>query len=258
MTWKFKHPGRLAGAIAGLLCMPLAAAQDVDDLYEAGEERILQAQAQQEQIEEIADTTEDMFQEYQSLLREVEDLEIHNNILRAQVFGQRRDLEELYTAMDEVGYIERQVVPLMRRMISGLERFIALDVPFLLDERMDGVDRARARLSRHDITTAEKFRLLMEAWREEMDDFGTTGEVYTDAITTADGVTREVDLLRIGRIALLYVTPNGSQAGAWDQRNREWVTLDASYIPEIQAGVAAYRNDTPAMFMVPVPAPEED
>ena len=90
-----------------------------------------------------------------------------------------------------------------------------------------------------------------------MRDYGTTGEAYTDEITTADGV-REVNILRIGRIALLYVTPDGSQAGAWDKDAREWVTLDASFIPDIRAGIEAYRTDTPAMFMVPVPAPEEN
>lgn len=257
MTRKLKHPGLLAGAIGGLLCMQLAAAQSVDTLYQQGEERILQAQAQQEEIDAILDVTEDRFDQYQVLLREIEDLEIYNNLLRAQVSAQRAELSDLYEAIDEVGVIERQVLPLMTRMIDGLERFIELDVPFLVEERLARAERLRGLLTRADVTAAEQFRNVMEAWLIEMDDYGTTGEIYTDEIVTADGVTREVELLRIGRVSLVYVTPDGSQAGAWDQRNREWVLLDPGLVEGIRAGFEAYSTETPAMFVVPVPAPEE-
>ncbi|HEY5666891.1 MAG TPA: DUF3450 domain-containing protein [Gammaproteobacteria bacterium] len=237
--------------------MQLAAAQSVDTLYQQGEERILQAQAQQEEIDAILDVTEDRFDQYQVLLREIEDLEIYNNLLRAQVSAQRAELSDLYEAIDEVGVIERQVLPLMTRMIDGLERFIELDVPFLVEERLARAERLRGLLTRADVTAAEQFRNVMEAWLIEMDDYGTTGEIYTDEIVTADGVTREVELLRIGRVSLVYVTPDGSQAGAWDQRNREWVLLDPGLVEGIRAGFEAYSTETPAMFVVPVPAPEE-
>jgi len=258
MTWKPKHPGLVAGAIGGLLCVQLAAAQSVDDLYRAGQERILQAQAQQGEIDAIVEVTDDRFDQYQVLLREIEDLEIYNNLLRAQVAGQRRELDDLYEAIDEVGTIERQILPLMTRMITGLESFIQLDLPFLLDERLGRVARLRQTVSRHDVTAAEQFRNVMDAWLFEMDDYGTTGEIYADEIVTPDGVTREVQLLRIGRIALLYLTPDGSQAGAWDRTSRQWVTLDPAAVDGIREGIEAYSTETPAMFVVPVPAPEEN
>lgn len=257
MTWKFWHPSRLAGAIGGLFCIQLAVAQSVDDLFEVGEERIQTAQAQQEQIDAIVDETEDLFEQYQLRLREIEDNQIYNNILLAQVESQRRELETLYQSIDEVGLIERQILPLMTRMISGLERFIQLDVPFLVEERLARVERLRGLLVRSDVTVASQFSNVMEAWLIEMDDYGLTGEIYTDEIVTADGVTREVDLLRIGRVALVYVTADGSQAGAWDQENREWIILPPEMVDEIRAGIDAYETETPAMFQVPVPAPEE-
>ena len=74
MTWKPMRPSCWIGAIGGLLCMQFAAAQTLDDLLEAGEERIMQAQAEQDQIDEIVDQTEDLFQEYQQVLRENEGL----------------------------------------------------------------------------------------------------------------------------------------------------------------------------------------
>ncbi|HUF72977.1 MAG TPA: DUF3450 domain-containing protein [Gammaproteobacteria bacterium] len=257
MTWKFKHPGRVAGAIGGLLCLQLAVAQDVGDIYDAGLERIEQAQAQQDEIDAIADEAEDLFEEYQSVQREIEDLVVYNTLLQAQVNAQRRELDQLRRSIDEVGLIERQVLPLMTRMITGLERFIALDMPFLLEERRRRAATARATLSRSDVSVANQFRFVLEAWLIEMEDYGTTGELYTDEIVTPDGVTREVELLRVGRIALIYLTPDGNQAGAWDNEAREWVQLDPSWLEDIRAGFEAYRTETPALFYVPVSAPEE-
>ncbi len=258
MTWKPKHPSRWVGAIGGVLCMQLAAAQSVEDLYEAGEARIQQAQAQQDEIDEIVEVTEDAFDEYQQILREIEDLRIFNNLLQAQVNAQLQELDDLYAAIDDVGIIERQILPLMRRMINGLERFISLDVPFLLDERYARVERLRGLLTQPSVTVASQFNNVLEAWLIEMEDYGTRGDVYTDVIETSPGTMREVELLRIGRIALLYVTPDGSQAGAWDQNAREWVTLDPSYVEQIQIGIEAYESDQPALFMAPVAPPEED
>jgi hypothetical protein len=256
MRWKPKHPGRLAGAIAGLLCMQSAAAQDVDDLYEAGERRILQAQAQQEEVDAVVEVTSDRFEEYQFLLREVEDLRVFNNLLQAQVDSQTRELNQLYVSIDNVGLIERQILPLMTRMITGLQRFIELDLPFLLDERMATVERMRARLGMADVTVAEQFRLVLEGWLEEMDNFGRNGAFYTDEITIADGTRREVQLLQIGRIALLYVTPDGQEAGAWDNRSRTWVPIN-DLAGEILAGIEAYDTEQPTMLVVPVAPPEE-
>jgi hypothetical protein len=257
MTWKPKHPGRLlAGAIGGVLCAQFAAAQDLDDLFELGEQRILQAQAQQQEIDAIVEVTADRFEEYQVLLREVEDLQVFNNILQAQVDAQTRELNQLYRAIDDVGLIERQILPLMTRMITGLERFVQLDVPFLLDERMARVERLRQLLRRSDVVVASQFSNVLEAWLIEMEDYGTTGDVYTDEIITADGARREVQLLRIGRIALLYLTPDGLQAGAWDQRSRQWVAVD-DLAAEIRIGIDAYLTEQPAMFVAPVAPPEE-
>jgi hypothetical protein len=257
MTWKPKHPSRLAGALGGLLCMQFAAAQSLNQIYDAGEQRIQQAQAQQTEIDAIVEVTEDRFEAYQILLREIEDLKVYNNLLQAQVDSQNRQLRDLYAAIDEVGVIERQILPLMTRMIAGLERFVSLDIPFLLEERNARIARLKALLLRSDVTVASQFSNVLEAWLIEMDDYGTTGDVYTDEIVAADGVTREVELLRIGRIALLYVTPDGSQAGAWDRNARQWVTLDDSMSNEIRIGIESYESGQPELFMAPVPPPED-
>jgi hypothetical protein len=95
----------------------------------------------------------------------------------------------------------------------------------------------------------------MEAWQIE-NDYGATSETYT-AEVTIDGTTREVDFMRIGRVALLYLTPNGEIANAWDQRTRTWVPLDAQYRESIRQGLRVLATGSPEMFVIPVAPPEE-
>jgi hypothetical protein len=237
--------------------MQFALAQSVDELYEAGEQRIQQAQAQQAEVEQIADITEDRLQDYLQLVREIEDLEIYNNVLSAQVEDQRRQLRVLNDSIDGVDAIQRQILPLMNRMINALERFIDLDIPFLLDARYERVERLRALMFRSDVTPAEQFRNVLQAWMIEMNDYGLQGDVYTDSIMTPDGAMREVRLLRIGRIALIYLTPDGSQAGAWNKLTGQWERLEDSMIEEVRIGIEAYETKQGALFVAPVPPPED-
>ena len=118
-------------------------------------------------------------------------------------------------------------------MIDGLERFVELDVPFLIGERTERVASLKDLLERSDVTAAEKFRVVMEAWQIE-NDYARTIYTYTDDLDIG-GVTREVDVLQVGRVALLYQTADGAQSGAWDQRTRQWVPVGNEY-----------RNPTPS------------
>jgi hypothetical protein len=246
----------LTGVLGGWLIAGLASAQSVGDLIRAEEGRIEQAQEQQDQVDGIVSTTRSRFDEYQSLLREIEGLEVYNNLLQAQIDDQNRQLDELRFSIDQVSVIERQMLPLMTRMIDSLDQFVEFDMPFLLGERRRRVEGLRVLLNRSDVSAAEQFRNVMDAWQIEMSDYGRSSEIYTEVIML-DGAPREVQMLRIGRSALVYLTPDGQRAGAWDTAAREWVPLDNDYNVEIRAGIEAIRTGEPAQFIVPVAPPEE-
>lgn len=252
-------PRCLLVALTGLVTLVIgeqAASQTVRSLIQAEAQRIEQAQAQQDEIDGIVATTRARFDEYQGLLREIEGLEVYNNLLQAQVDDQNAELDELRNSIDQVSVIERQMLPLMTRMIATLELFIERDLPFLLQERRDRVAFLKELVNRSDVTAAEQFRQVMDAWQQEMGDYGSNSEVYVDTIEV-DNQQREVNILRLGRVALLYLTPDGNEAGAWDQSVRDWVVLDSSYNEDIRAGIEAVESGAPALFTVPVASPEE-
>ncbi len=180
---------------------------------------------------------------------------MYNTLLQRQVNNQVQQISELRESIDQVEVINRQIVPIMTRMIESLEQFVALDVPFLDEERRERIEGLKELMERQDVTVAEKFRKVTEAYQIE-NDFGRTIESYKGTLNI-DGATREVDFLRIGRVGLYYQTADGTLSGAWDQPNREWVSLGSEHKNNIKFGLQiAKKQVAPDLVLLPVDAPE--
>lgn len=246
----------LISTIGAILAAEMVAGQAVDQIVAAEQRRIQQAQAAQDQIDVVVDQTRDLTDEFRSVMKEVDGLVVYNTLLERQIADQEQELSNLRTSIDNVTVIERQILPLLTRMIEGLERFVALDMPFLEEERTARVANLKMLLERSDVTAAEKFRVVMEAWQIE-NEYGRTIEAYTGELDI-DGNTREVDFLRIGRVALLYQTPDGVNSGAWDQANRRYVGVGNEFRNAIRQGLRLARNQVgPDLLLLPIAGPEE-
>ncbi len=105
------------------------------------------------------------------------------------------------------------------------------------------------------ISIAEKYRRVMEAYQVETD-YGRTIEAYRGKLGQS-GSERLVDFLRIGRVALLYRTLDGSDSGYWDQQRRQWVSTGARDSRAVAKGLRIARKElAPDLIDAPVPAPE--
>ena len=138
-------------------------------------------------------------------------------------------------------------------MIDAVESFVELDVPFLLDERQKRVAGLREVMGRADVTNAEKFRQIMEAYQVE-NEYGRTIEAYRGTLERGDKEIT-VDFLRFGRIALVYQTLDESEAGVWNQETRTWEPLDSGYRSAIRQGLRIARKQAaPDLIRLPLPA----
>ena len=116
---------------------------------EAG--RIADNQQAQKQVDKVHEETLDLASQYQNKLKVVDGLKVYNALLQKQLDAQEREVATLKSSIANATVIERQMVPLMIRMLDGLEEFIALDVPFLLEEREE-----RGHVERVDETGLER------------------------------------------------------------------------------------------------------
>jgi hypothetical protein len=111
-------------------------------------------------------------------------------------------------------------------------------------------------MERADVSMAEKFRSLTEAFQIE-NDFGRTIEAYQGTLVL-DGATLEVSFLRLGRIGLYYQTGDASVTGRWNPETRDWEKLSGGEARnQVRQGLRMARKQVaPDLLLLPVEAPE--
>jgi hypothetical protein len=207
----------------------------------------------QAKIDEIGDDIDRMVAEYRRALSETRALRVYTQHVEALVASQQQEIQSLGRQIDAVTHIGRRITPLMSRMIDALEAFVAMDTPFLGDERRSRVAGLRDMMNRADVSFSEKYRRLLEAYQIE-NEYGRTIEAYRGAVDSG-GTSRTVDFLRIGRVALLYQTLDGEESGAWNAGTGRWVRLGDDYRISIRQGLRMARKQVaPDLIRVPVVA----
>lgn len=251
-------PGMAVLTAATMTWLPGAAeAATTGELIRAGEERTAAAQADQRRIEQVADQIDQLVIDYQTEAKVVDGLKVYNSLLQRQIDNQEAEMAAISESIENVELIERQITPLMTRMLDALESFVELDTPFLLEERRDRVARLRNMLERSDVDPSEKLRQILEAYSIE-NDYGRTIEAYKGSLEV-DGRPLEVDFLRIGRVSLTYQSVGGNVTGGWDRESRSFVTLPPeTYKAYVAEGLRIARKQIPPdLIVVPVAAPTE-
>jgi len=245
-----------ACAVAWLVTPPQAGAQALNEALKVRTAANETSAASQDRINGIADQTDELLRQYREELQQIEALQAYNGQLEKLLASQDRESVSLREQIESVTVIGREVTPLMLRMVDAIEDFVALDVPFLLDERRERVASLKALMDRADVTNAEKYRRILEAYQIE-NDFGRTIEAYRGSLE-ANGETKTVDYLRVGRVILLYQSLDGQEVGAWSQKDRAWQSLDGGYRPAIRQGLRIARKQAaPDLLKLPVPAAED-
>ena len=218
----------LAASVAGgaLGAAATSQAASIDEVLDVGIKRTAEAKASQAKIDRLADETRDLLSDYKTVMKQVDGFKVYNARLERQIANQNRRIADIDGSISEAAVIQRQIPPLVGRMLDGLEQFIRLDMPFDLDTRMGNIEAVRANLDRSDVTAAEAFRQVLELYSIELQ-YGRGIESYSDTIEI-NGTSREVDILRIGRISLVYQTTDGAETGAWNSASQSWEPLSRS------------------------------
>ncbi len=224
---------------------------DIDQILEENDSTISLSEKSQEKVDNLSTEKDSLLAEWKVVVKQVEGLKIYNAQKRQQIKAQEERLVTLAEQTKQVVVIQRQIPPLMERMANSLEQFVSLDAPFSLDERYKRINQVRATLSDPKVTASEQVRQVLEAYNIERE-YGRTIETYEDAVVL-DGEEKVVNILRIGRLALMYQLKDQSEAGIWDSEAGEWVEVSGSYRIPVRDGIRMANKTAPLdLLRVPV------
>jgi len=250
--------------IAALMVWPLAlAAQPAPKPAPAGSDKLDQAlkatadsnrasAESQKRIDALDDSARSMLERYRAATWQAQQLSVYAKQLEQLLGAQQAEKVSLQQQLIEIERTERELTPLMLRMVDSLDKFITLDLPFLKQERRERVDNLKRLMADPEATSAERYRRLLEAYQIEID-YGRSLGVERAQIGS-DGSAREVDALRVGRAALFYLTLDGEEAGRWDTAKKGWEPLDREWRASIRKGLRIAREiSAPDVLHLPMP-----
>lgn len=238
-------------ACCSMAVSPSLSATTLNDIFQVANQMNGAATQSQSKIDALTEETRQLVNDYKIVLKEIEGLRVYNRQLEKQIGNQEKEMAALSKSIDEVTVIERQITPLMLRMIDGLEQFVSLDMPFLIKERDARVDRLREMMDRADVAVSEKFSQVLRAYQIE-NDYGRTMETYGDTIDIG-GTERNVDILKIGRVVLVYQTSDGSETGMYNKNKQAYEAIGDEYQASVRQGIRMARQQaTQDMFSIPV------
>lgn len=239
--------------LLALLLLPagLASAQNtpVDKALDATEAAQRAARASQKRVDQLDDQTRALLERYRAATWQAQQLNVYAEQLEKIQAGQAEEKASLSRQLVEMERTEREILPLMLRMLDSLERFVEIDLPFLATERRERVANLRRLMADPEANLAEKYRRLLEAYLIEADYGRSLGAERAEI----DGLV--VDMLRVGRVALYALTLDGQDGLYWDAAQKNWQPLARSNLREVRNGLRIARDTAAASLLVlPVPA----
>lgn len=213
-----------------------------------------EAKASQQRIDQLDDQTSTLLNDYRANLKQLDAARRYNESLQRNISSQERRIVQLRTDIENVAGLQRAVTPLMEDMLGRLGELVAADMPFDLGDRQDRIERLKGAMDNPEVSVAQRYRLIVEAYQIE-NEYGRTIGAYTGSIDD-NGKERSGEFLRVGRIALIFKTADDSVLKIWDRDAKGWENLNKSYLPDVRLGLRMAKEQTaPSLLPIPVKAP---
>lgn len=258
-TMSVMNKTKLASALAGALALSFSglsvAADPLADIQKADKQIQDDAVKSQQKINKLYDQAQDMLYEYRLVVDETDTLKSYNDYVASLVADQEERMASLQEQINGIERTKQGVVPLMTRMIGTLDQFIELDVPFQLEERRARVARLKEVMGDSNVSTSEKYRLVLDAYQIE-NEYGNKMDAYVGKLDI-DGAEITVDFFHLGRVVFVAQSLDQKNAWVWDNDARSWNKLgDDAMRPVTNAIKMARRQAAPDLIKLPVKAAE--
>lgn len=238
--------------LAAALILPAIAADSVEPALDLLTQAHQAAAKSQARIDKLDDDMRRMRDEMRQGALRLENARAELIPLEQQAgeLSRRRAQLERELSAGVPGQVDMRLV--LPSMLSWLDRFIGSDMPFLPEQRRQRITGLRSLLAKDDISDADKLRALLEVVQVEMQ-YGRSVDVSTSTLRFGSADT-EVELLRIGRLMLYYIEPEGQRQGFWNHQTRRWQALpEDDREPLLAALRMAKGEDAPQLMELLLP-----
>ncbi|BCL71020.1 DUF3450 domain-containing protein [Vibrio nigripulchritudo] len=241
----------VAVTIAAMSVSTTSLADDLDKARAIEKKTNKTMQKAQANVDANVEASFTLQSEIEQLETQIENLTLYRNHLRKLVTSQNTELDSLEQQLKDIEDTRQGIVPLMYRMIDGLESVLTSDVPLRHEARQKRLDDIKLLMGRADVAEAEKYRRILEAYQIEID-YGTKLGAYPAEIELNDGV-RQVEQLYFGRVSLVSRSLDNQKYWVWRQQNKTWEELPKEKGIEINKAFAmAAKQQAPSVVTLPL------
>ncbi|WP_240724906.1 DUF3450 domain-containing protein [Onishia niordana] len=203
---------------------------------------------------------------------ELRQLTGYNRDMAPRLDQQAATLDDREAALNALGDTREALPGMLHDLVKRLRQWVEADLPFLKQERMARVDSLESLLANAEVSYGEALERVLAAWRTELDygreldawrglldaapSSGRSTMSSSKSMSAGESLSQEVDFLRVGRVGLYYLTPDGREGGVWKTTAMEWQPLDGNERAEVDKGLRiAHDQRAPALLTLPVSQP---
>ncbi|WP_051241334.1 DUF3450 domain-containing protein [Vibrio litoralis] len=251
--------GKLKGITLALLAISSFSAQadSLDNARSIERQTNQVAKNAQQKIDANSDQSFQLQAEVERLQDQVDNLSLYQTHLKKLVESQEAEKVSIDEQLTNIEETRQGVVPLMYHMIDGLQFSLEQGAPVRFASREKRLDELKTLMGRSDISDAEKYRRILEAYQIEMD-YGSKlglyeGQIKLNQDNDGQDDTRQVDLLYVGKVVLLARSKDAQHAWLWSQAKQQWQEVPAEQKPGInQAYALANKQQAPSLLHLPL------
>nr|WP_320113851.1 DUF3450 domain-containing protein [uncultured Desulfuromonas sp.] len=235
-------------------CLPMKAlAADPAQIQQQSTTALKREIATQDKVEQWSEERQALVNDLLDQKTQLEWNRFQTKKYRQYVDHKQATIADLKRQKEQMTLLRKELEPFLDSSVETLHNDVANDLPFLAQERSERLAFLDQSLTNPDLTLSEKLRRVLEALQVEAD-YGNTVEVTEQTLSLAGGDTM-VQVLRLGRVGLFYLSPNGDKVGQWDQQERVWKPLPEEYRDTVRVTIDIIEQKR-AAELIDLPLPE--
>lgn len=246
----FSIAKRLLLASALGLAFAAPASAQLENALSTAKASTAASSASQRQVEKLDDEADEMVREYRAVLQQKDNIALFVDQQDIYLQSQQAEIDSLNNQLATVESIKQGMVPMMLKMTAAIEDAINADVPFKRKERLERVARLQATLADPDVSPAEQYRQVLNAFKVEVA-YGQGLDSYEGVHPTKPG--NVVNFLRYGRVALVYMTKDESEVARYNTEDGSWEQLGGGQALDVRKAIRVAKGEAaPDIVYAPV------